>query len=1347
MLANDSDPSGLALTASVISTTSHGALTLNSDGSFTYVPTASYHGGDSFTYSASDGTLSASTTVSIAVGQSPPVANADSYSVNQNTTLTVAVGSGVLANDTDPSSLSLTAVVGTLPSHGSLTLNSDGSFTYTPTNAFHGSDSFTYQASDGSLTSSAATVTITVNQVAPTATADSYSVNQNTTLTVAVGSGVLVNDTDPSNLTLTAAVVATTGHGTLTLNSNGSFTYTPTNAFHGTDTFTYTASDGTLTSTTATVTITVNQVAPTATADSYSVNENATLTVPVGSGVLVNDTDPSNLALTAAVVATTGHGTLTLNSNGSFTYTPTNAFHGTDTFTYHASNGTLTSNTATVTITVNQVAPTATADSYSVNENAALTVAVGSGVLVNDTDPSNLALTASVVATTGHGTLTLNSNGSFTYTPTNAFHGTDTFTYSASDGTLTSNTATVTITVSQQPPVATGDSYSLNENATLTVPVGSGVLSNDTDPSNLALTASVVTTTGHGTLTLNSNGSFTYIPTNAYSGIDTFTYRASDGTLSATATVTLTVVQGSPVANADSYSVNENSTLTAAIGSGVLVNDTDPSNLALTASVVSGPAHGALTLNSDGTFTYTPTAAYFGTDSFTYKAYDGTLFSNTATVTIAVTQLAPTAVADSYSVNENATLTVAAAGVLSNDTDPSNLALTASVVVTTGHGTLTLNGNGGFTYTPTVGYFGTDTFTYTASDGTKTSNTATVTIAVGQQPPVASDDSYSDNQSVTLNVPAPGVLANDTDPSSLALSASMVTTVSHGTLTLNSDGSFSYTPAAGFYGADSFSYKVSDGNLSSNTATVAISVANVPVVTAPANITINAIGYLTYVDLKSTTATAVDSKDGALLVTADHTSGDYRPGHYVVTYSATNSSSITTTATQTVDVIPLIDFGPDQTTGAGQTINVNVVLNGSAAAYPVTVGYTVGGTATAADSNAASGTATIASGTSVSIPITINPDSGNNPDRTIVLTLASPVNAVLDAQRSTTITIVDHNVAPTVTLAASQQSQARTNVFGDEGPVTVTAAATDPNAGDTVSYDWSGTDAALNPPTTSTPSFTFDPATVTVGSHTAKVTATDNHGASTSRTLTLLAQSTAPTGQDFTDTDGNGIPAYIDPYTDPSALPNETGKPSTTVPLETDAGLSLRLGTTALETAQNGALIPASSITGSGATDTAVNVGGLFDFEVSGLAPGGTAQIVLPLQTALRDGAVYREYTGTGWQNFVSDSSDSVASAFSVNGVCPGPNSTSWAPGLNPFAQCVRLTVQDGGPNDADGVVNGVIDNLGGAAVAALATDTTGSSTSGGSGGAIAPALLAFLAAAAGLRRRYRFVGESRKCP
>ena len=135
--------------------------------------------------------------------------------------------------------------------------------------------------------------------------------------------------------------------------------------------------------------------------------------------------------------------------------------------------------------------------------------------------------------------------------------------------------------------------------------------------------------------------------------------------------------------------------------------------------------------------------------------------------------------------------------MLGNDTDVDGNPLTAAVVTPPTHGTLTLNANGSFTYTPALNYNGPDSFTYKANDGTADSNTATVTITVAaaNDAPVATDESYNATEDTPLMVAAPGVLGNDTDVDGNALTAIVVTPPTHGTLTLNTDGSFTYTPA------------------------------------------------------------------------------------------------------------------------------------------------------------------------------------------------------------------------------------------------------------------------------------------------------------------------------------------------------------------------------------------------------------------------------------------------------------------------------------------------------------------------------------------------------------------------
>ena len=282
-----------------------------------------------------------------------------------------------------------------------------------------------------------------------------------------------------------------------------------------------------------------------------------------------------------------------------------------------------------------------------------------------------------------------------------------------------------------------------------------------------------------------------------------------------------------PVANDDAYSTDEDTTLNVA-APGVLGNDSDADGDPLTAVLDTGPGNGTLTLNADGSFTYTPDSDFNGIDSFIYYANDGSADSNTATVTITVDAVndPPVATDDAYATDEDTTLNIAAPGMLGNDSDPDGDPLTVVVVTVPQHGSGSIGSDGSLNYMPDANFSGSDTFSYKASDGTAESNISTVTITVNpiNDPPVAVDDAYSTDEDTPLNVAAPGVLDNDSDPEGDTLSAIKVTDTSHGTLTFNSDGSFDYTPDADFSGPDSFTYKANDGIADSNLATVTITV-------------------------------------------------------------------------------------------------------------------------------------------------------------------------------------------------------------------------------------------------------------------------------------------------------------------------------------------------------------------------------------------------------------------------------------------------------------------------------------------------------------------------------------------
>jgi len=490
---------------------------------------------------------------------------------------------------------------------------------------------------------------------------------------------------------------------------------------------------------------------------------------------------------------------------------------------------------------------------------------------------------------TGNGS-TLPVGNQVQYTPPDAdFFGTVTFNYTMnetdtvggpSDGPSTA-TVTLTITNVNDPPVGNPDEYSTNEDQTLNVSAALGVLLDDTDADNRpgkpvvdTLTAQLVQNTpaAAGSVNLSADGAFTFTPAANFNGQTSFTYRVFDGTtFSGDTTVTITVdpVNDNPVANPDSYPATEDVVLSVDAASGVLLNDTDVdnpgnTNAGLTATLTQQPpaGQGTVILASDGSFTWTPTvgANFFGNTSFKYRAVDPTaLQSPEATVTIQVSPVndAPVAGDVEFTVEEGAVLLkTAAEGLRLSVTDPDQPGgFTGSIALVPAsgpaQGTLVLNADGSFTYTPpalVVNPFDVS-FRYTAFDGALTSNEGTVTIHVipFNDPPVARNDGpFSATEDQPLTIPAPGVLGDngfgadsdeETPPAGLRaqIVAGSLLPAGAGSVVLNEDGSFTYTPTAHFFTLGTpvtFRYRVIDGpngtgEKPSNEATVTINVAEV----------------------------------------------------------------------------------------------------------------------------------------------------------------------------------------------------------------------------------------------------------------------------------------------------------------------------------------------------------------------------------------------------------------------------------------------------------------------------------------------------------------------------------------
>ena len=375
VLAYDTDADGDALTASLVSNPSNGAVNFNSDGSFTYTPNARFTGTDSFTYQASDGILAsnaATITLNVHSTNQAPVAADDSYTVSHNTPLTISASltTGVLANDTDADNDPLTASLISNPSNGTVALNSDGSFAYTPNNDFIGTDTFTYVANDSVAKSNIATVSITVTDNAPSAGDWSFTVEHGQTLTVS--STVLSESTDVDGDPLTAVLVSGPSDGHLHFDADGTFTYSPNSGFAGTDTFSYEANDGMENSDVAVVYVFAIDNAPMVTAPSYSTPTGQTLTVAASSGVLANASDLDGDPLTAQLASDPANGSVTVDSAGSFTYTPNAGFTGADTFGFNVSDG-VTVTLCQATVSVGST-PYPVSDFYNVQAGKTLSV-------------------------------------------------------------------------------------------------------------------------------------------------------------------------------------------------------------------------------------------------------------------------------------------------------------------------------------------------------------------------------------------------------------------------------------------------------------------------------------------------------------------------------------------------------------------------------------------------------------------------------------------------------------------------------------------------------------------------------------------------------------------------------------------------------------------------------------------------------------------------------------------------------------------------------------------------------------------------------------------------------------
>jgi uncharacterized repeat protein (TIGR01451 family) len=613
---------------------------------------------------------------------------------------------------------------------------------------------------------------------APAPAFNNAPVASNDTLTVledvAAGSvNVIANDTDAECSTVTVSSNTQPANGTVSCTTAGICSYTPNTNFNGADFFTYIATDGANVSSSAVVSITVtavNDVPSFVPGAAVTINEDSgAYSAPWATAISAGPPDEAGQTLTFA--ATNNNNALfsvqpAIAANGTLTFTPAPNANGTATVTVKlsdnggvANGGVDTTSAVTLSITVNAVN-----DAPSFTSGGNVTVAEDSGaylapwaasVSAGPIDEAGQTLTFTV--TNNNNALfsvqpSLNSAGHLAFTPAPNANGSATVSATLFDnggGTNSSapQTFTINVTAVNDPPVANTDTVVTNEDTTVAV----NVLTNDTDADLDTLTVVGSTNGTKGTVTCAASGACTYVPNADQNGADSFTYTLFDGTTTVigTVNVTITPVNDPPTAAADTYTAAGNSTLTVA-APGVLGNDIDVDGPSLTATVLSGATHGIVSLNTDGSFSYTPTANYSGPDAFTYTVSDGS-FSSNATVSITVApafnsadlSLAITDSPDPVTAGNgvNYTVTVTNNGPNTNSAYSLTLTLTGGTVVTVTSGTITCTPNaGGAACTGTaIAAGGTQTATLTATAGTGATMQLAGTISYAVDPNTANN--------------------------------------------------------------------------------------------------------------------------------------------------------------------------------------------------------------------------------------------------------------------------------------------------------------------------------------------------------------------------------------------------------------------------------------------------------------------------------------------------------------------------------------------------------------------------------------------------------------------------------
>ncbi|WP_305839004.1 retention module-containing protein [Photobacterium leiognathi] len=877
----------------------HGHITITADGTITFIPEPNFNGDVNVDYTVTDGTSEehGHSTVIVTPVNDAPVANPDSFTTDEDTSITVDFTNN--DSDIDGDKLTVTEINGTpltggeqtvVVDNGKIVIDHDGGMTFVPSDNYHGDVTVPYTITDGDKTATS-TVTIHVTPVndAPVANPDSFTTDEDTSITV----DLIKNDSDVDGDKLTVKDINGTpltggeqtvvvDNGKIVIADDGGMTFVPSDNYHGDVTVPYTITDGDKTAT-STVTIHVTPIndAPVANPDSFTTDEDTSITVDLTKNDHDVDGDTVTIKEINGTPVTPGHeqtivvdnGKIVIAYDGGTTFVPSDNYHGDVTVPYTITDGDKTA-TSTVTIHVTPIndAPVANPDSFTTGEDTSITV----DLIKNDSDVDGDKLTIKEINGTpltggeqtvvvDNGKIVIAHDGGMIFIPSDNYHGDVTVPYTITDGDKTAtSTVTIHVTPVNDAPVANPDSFTTDEDTSITV----DLIKNDSDVDGDKLTVTEINGTSltggeqtvvvdNGKIVIAHDGGMTFVPSGNYHGDVTVPYTITDGDKSATSTVTIhvTPVNDAPVANPDRFTTDEDTSITVDLTK----NDSDIDGDTVTIKEINGTPvtpgheqtivvdHGKIVIAHDGDMTFVPNKDYNGTVDVNYTITDGDK-SATSTVTIHVTPVndAPVANPDRFTTDEDTSITV---DLTKNDSDIDGDTVTIKEIngtpVTSGHeqtivvdhGKIVIAHDGGMTFVPSGNYHGDVTVPYTITDGDK-SATSTVTIHVTpvNDAPVANPDRFTTDEDTSITV---DLTKNDSDIDGDTVTIKEINgtpvtpgheqtiVVDHGKIVIAHDGDMTFVPNKDYNGTVDVNYTITDGDKSaSSTATIHVTPVN-----------------------------------------------------------------------------------------------------------------------------------------------------------------------------------------------------------------------------------------------------------------------------------------------------------------------------------------------------------------------------------------------------------------------------------------------------------------------------------------------------------------------------------------